>query len=215
MQNDKNTGSSPDKEPSNTGVGTTIPPVTATNNLGDIGAKLGASVAKQEEIKKVSNEPIPETPLPFDMAKLTGEQLKQLKSMLAVTPEQSVPQDAGHKTKIRTMGGRCVIAIKNAFLSVIYDPAMGQEKNAEKMPVKFLGDEDYTEVLWKDFMESPRVECEIVSTREEKSVRKEGKIIQRETGRLIDMEVKMVTRFITIKLPSGQIVEIENSASNA
>lgn len=180
--------------------------------LGAIGEKLGG---QEQEHEKKPDLPTPQQAIPFDIGKLSPDQLQLLKAQLAVTPER-VSQKKGNPTTIlRKIGDRFVVAIGKAYLALVYDATRLTEVETHKIRVRFNGDDKDTDIVWTDLQRADRVPCEIVSVRTENSTRKEGEIVQRETGKLIDMEVTMINYFFTVKLPNGTLVEVAGEASNA
>ena len=184
-----------------------------TTTVEDIGQRLNAT--PPEQTITPTNEPKAEQPIPFDMGKLTAEQLQLLKSMLAVTPERVATKKANARTFIRTIGGKYVVSTKNSYLALVYDPTRLSEVETHKMPVKFAGEDKFTDVIYTEFMKAERVPCEILRIREEKGRRVEGEVVQRETGKIVEMEVTIVNYFFTVKLPDGTTTEVDGSAANA
>lgn len=178
----------------------------------DISARLSSA---PPERPKGTDAPKAVEAIPFDIGKLTAEQLSNLKSMLAVTPERVPTKKKNAITQLRSINGKVVVAIKNAYLTLVYDPVRMTDIEAHKIPVRFAGETEFKDVLYNEFMKSERVMCEIMSIRTQEEIRIEGEVVQRETGRLVNQEVKMVIYFFTVKLPDGTITEIEGSAANA
>ena len=176
-------------------------------------ARLGAVAV--EEKKDTSDKPKAEEALPFDMRKLTPDQLQMLKGMLAVTPERAALKKTNARTFIRTIGGKYVVATKNAYLALMYDPTRLTEVETHKIPVRFAGEDKYVDVVYTDFMQAERVACEILSMRQELGHRVEGEVVQRETGKVVQLEATTVNYFFTVKLPDGTMVEVDSTASNA
>lgn len=215
--NDENTQGTPTASgaPAEEGSNLTpTPEAPATPVVSAIGARL-SGMEKTADV--IPDAPIPKEAVAFDITKLTAEQLQSLKSQLSVTPEHAAMKKGNATTDLRKIQGKYVIDYQNSHLALVYDPARLSEVEALVLPVRFQGDEPgkFTNVLWNDFMLSDRVKCEILSIREVKGSRVEGEIVQRETGRLVAMEVQFVNHFFTVKLPDETTVEIEGKASNA
>lgn len=181
--------------------------------VADIGSRLGSVVA--EEKKDTSDKPKAEEPLAFDFEKLTEAQLQGLKTRLGVTPERATEKKGNARTFIRTIGGKYVVATKNAYLALVYDATRLSEVETHKIPVRFAGEDKYTDIIYTEFMAADRVPCEIVSMRQEVNHRIEGEVVSKETGKLINREATIVNYFFTIKLPDGTTVEVDGTASNA
>ena len=194
-----------------------VPPTPQEDNeaedkIADIGARLNA--LPQEERKR-ADEPRGVEALPFDIDKLTPEEMQRLKARLAVTPERLSTKKAPARTFLRTIGGRFVVATKPSYLALVYDATRLSEVETHKMPVKFHDSDKWTDIIYTDFMKADRVVCEIVSIREDRGTRTEGEVVQRETGKIVSLEVAVVEYFFTVKLPDGTTTEVAGSASNA
>ncbi len=167
-----------------------------------------------EKKKEREDEPNPVESISFDINKLQPEQLQQLKAMLAVTPDRLSRKKANARTFLRNINGGFVTATKPAYLALVYDATRLSEVETHKIPVKLHNSDKWTDIIYTDFMKADRVPCEILSIREERGRRVEGEVVQRESGRLVEMEVTTVNYFFKVKLPTGEEVEIEGSASN-
>ena len=78
-----------------------------------------------------------------------------------------------------------------------------------------MGDDKYVDVLYSKFINSNRVACEVISSRNKTEEYIEGETVSRETGQLVEMIRKEVKYWFTIKLPSGETTEIEARLANA
>jgi len=156
-----------------------------------------------------------ETALPFDISKMSKEQLQVLKSMLAATPEGGKKPKQKPQIKIRTIDGKVMEDFKNAYLALVRDSVNNRDIERHKIPVKFFGHKDYEDILYKTFMEAEFTTFEILSTRRELEEVVEGETISRETGTLVDLVIKKVKDFFTIKLPNGETVEVPAKIANA
>lgn len=184
-----------------------------TETLGNISERLGEQA--QTEKKVETDQPKAVEPIQFDVEKLSPEQMQALKVRLGVTPDRAVQKKGNAQTFLRKIGGRFVIGIGKAYLALVYDANRLAEVETHKIPVKFHDADKFTDIIYADFMNAERVGCDILSIRQEKNTRVEGEVIQRETGKLVEMEVNVVSYFFTVLLPTGEKVEIEGSASNA
>lgn len=186
---------------------------TVEKKIEDIGSRLSANPPK--EVRKNADAPKEQVAVPFDFDKLTPEQLQSLKARLAVTPERVSQKKANARAELRRIDGRYITAIKNSYLALVYDPTRLAEVETHIIPVKFHDSEKFVDINWAKFMLAERVSCEILRMSEEKGHRVEGEILQRETGKYVQMEVTTVNYFFTIKLPDGKEIEVDGSASNA
>lgn len=188
-------------------------PANDKDKIDNISSRLSKN--NKEETGEREGEPRVSEAVPFDLAKLSSDQLQQLKSMLAVTPDRPTRKKANPITTIRVIKNKYAIAIKNAYLALAYDPTRLTEVETHKIPVKFYGEEKFIDILYTDFMSAERTPCEILSIRQEQTRRVEGEVISKITGKLVELEAIIVNYFYTIKLPNGKTVEIDGSAANA
>lgn len=166
----------------------------------------------------------PENPVPIDLSKLTTEQLQQLKSMLAATPDRITRKKKNPTIKLRVFGGKVVTDISRAFKGLIDDPENNRKVERTHIKVTLHGETEPRAILYREFMQLEQIVCEVVSNRQEKGEIVEGETISRETGRPVEMVVTTVQDFFTVKLPDSDVVaedlrgktlEIEGKLANA
>lgn len=179
--------------------------------MGDIANKLGGGSQVEDYEGGIKTE----TPLAFDISKLSKDQLQALKSMLAATPDTGKKKQQKPQIKIRTIDGNIVRDFKNAYLALVRDSVNNRDVERHKIPVKFFGSEEYVDILYSNFMQAEFTVFEVVSTRREIEEIVEGETISRETGTPVDLVVKRIKDFFTIKLPSGELVEVPAKIANA
>ena len=216
--NDENKDATPIVNNPPAGEGTTPIPERvepSASVLPDISARLGGHEVAREAV--ATEEPKAVEPAAFDLTKLSAEQLQQFKAMLNATPDRISAKKGNMKIMLRRLQGRFVVDFKPTKLALVYDPVRLSEVEALVMPVRFQGDaaDKFTDVLYKDFMLGDQVVCEVLSTRDEKERRVEGEVVQKESGRLVDMEVWTLKRFFTVRLPDNSTIELEAKISNA
>ena len=182
--------------------------------VASVSERLGQST-HSETTENKSEVASPQNSMPFDLTKLTVEQVQQLKQLLEATPESAKKRVLKPVTQVRVMGGKYLIDAKKSYMKLKKNTVEGRDELTHFIPVKFFGDKDFTEMDYREVMGADRVKCEIVSTRYEDDSYIEGEpVTHRETGRLTEREVKITTPFYTIKLPNGQTVEIKGAMSN-
>lgn len=182
--------------------------------ISNVAERLGqATHVAQHEGESPVAEPVQSVPL--DLTKLTTEQIQQLQQMLAVTPQSTKKRVIKPVTQIREINGKYVIDATKSFMRLKRNTIENRDELTHFIGVKFFGDKEFTEMNYTSLIEAPRVRCEIVSTRYEDGSYIEGEpVVHRETGALTEREVKVTTPFYTIKLPTGDTVEIKGSMSN-
>lgn len=181
--------------------------------VGDIAERLGGGGRAEDEIDP--SAPKANTPMPFDISSLSREQLQSLKAMLNATPEGQERAQKNPQITLRRIDGNYVVDFKNAVLGVVKDPETGRDVERHLIPVKFKGTEEYTNVLYSNFINSDRVACEVLSHKEEKKPIVEGEVFSREKGTIVDMVRTQIISWFTIKLPEGDTLEIEGRLANA
>lgn len=205
-QGDKDESST--SAPSNEEKSTTAPSV-----VDNISQKLGEKA--KPESNTASEMPSSANPMPFDVTKLSKEQLQTLKAMLNSTPEGQLNERKNPEITLRRIDGNYVIDFKNAILGIVKDPETGRDIERHLIPCKFKGTEEYVNVLYSKFVNSERIPCEVISHKEEKKPTIEGQVYSRERGRMVEMVRTHVISYFTIKLPEGDTLEIEGRLANA
>lgn len=157
-------------------------------------------------------KPQPVPTVPFDINKLTPDQLKQLKAALEETP--SIASNGRMTVTVRRFNDKFVIGVKNASSRSVLDPIEQKAVTKISIPVLYYGAEDFVTEDYKDFMTSERVKCEVVSQREVKDRIIEGVVYSMELKKEVEQVVNTVVRFYTIKLPNGETIELFEDAVN-
>lgn len=170
---------------------------------------------KSTEGEHEEGKPKPAQTIAFDLNSLSLEQLQSLKQKLAVIPDQIRKTVLKPTITLREVQGKLVVGFKQAYLALVDDPVNQKKVEAHIIPVLFLGETEYSNVRYKEFMNSPRVACEVVSKREDAEEIPEGITRSRITGTEVEMIRKVVTQYFTIKLPSGETMELEAKLANA
>lgn len=190
------------------------PIVTGDAVLDKVSERLGQAT---QTTQNTESTPVaePQQTMPFDLSKLTTEQIQQLQQMLAVTPQSVKKRVIKPITQIREINGKYVIDATKSFMRLKRNSIENRDELTHFIGVKFYGDAEFTEMGYSQLIEAPRVKCEIISTRYEDGSYIEGEpVVHRETGHLTEREVKITIPFYTIKLPTGDTVEIKGSMSN-
>ena len=162
-----------------------------------------------------SDEPHGKEALPFDVTKLNYEQLQYLKAALTNIPDRASGKLKNPITKLREMNGNIIVDYKNSYLALLDDPENHRKVEGHMIPVRFLGTEVFVNVRWQDFMHARQIECEIVEHTQKPGVIVEGQVWSKERGTLVEMEVKTMHHFFKVKLPDGQLIDIDGKVSNA
>lgn len=182
--------------------------------VADISARL--STHETQENKDVVLNP-KESGLPFDPTKLSLEQLQALKSMLAGTPEKRSRKADNPRVRMRDNNGKIICDHKRAKNILVDDPENNRKVFRHVIPVRHFGDPEdaWTEMMYNDFINLPQVFCEVVSQRSEKEDVVTGVVFSRELRREIEAVETKTHKWYTIKLPTGEQVEIPAMLANA
>lgn len=181
----------------------------------DLSASISDRLSKAEGADKESDVAMPETAVPFDITKLSREQIQTLKQMLAATPDTQQRKKSNPKIFLRRIEDKMVADYKRAYIALVNDPENNRKVERHVIPIKFFGEETYQDVLYSQFINSERVACEVIQTRQQVEEYIEGETISRETGLPVEMVRKEVKYWFTVKLPSGETVEVEARLANA
>jgi len=189
---------------------------TATYNQPKETSTVGDPIAKvAEKLEKKEDEKNSEETFPFDFSKLTAEQIQILQAKLAAQPHKMTRKSKTNVVRLRRIGGKIVSDFKNAYTDLIDDPENNRKLNRHVIPIKFFGEEKYNIMLYSDFINAEQVSCEVMSERKEIEEIIEGEVVMhRESGKLVDMVRRVSHKWYTIKLPSGEVVEIEARLAN-
>ncbi len=192
---------------------------SAPGVIPSIAERLGGRGGSESAAAK-SNAPKAAEPLAFDISKLTPDQLQQLKAMLNSTPDRVARRQVNPIITLRQMHrenqDKIVVDYKNAYLALVDDPENNRKVERHIIPVKFYGDEGFTPVMYKDFMDSPRVRCEAVKMYSEPDSHVEGEVYSKERGTMIEMEVRTIRHSFDVRVPGiDKIIRIEGRVANA
>lgn len=210
-----------------------IPPATGAapgqenQSVDNISARLGQEGAAAQDTR-TDQQPQPSVPAPLDISQLRPEQIQQLKEMLSITPERANKIKANPRVSIRRYRGvdgqaepKLIVDIGRAYSTLVKDEHTNITEEVIRIPVKFLGDADFTLIRYKDFMNSEQVVCEVVAfdRQQEWVVEDAGRPVRnRETNELVERGYFEVKEMFTIKLPEGsnpEQVTIEGYMANA
>lgn len=187
---------------------------------GEIIQNLSNKLSEKESIGAVGNQSEPkiqEKPSRMiDLNTMSVEELQALKQALSNTPVGMVKKNANHTYTLRKMFGKYIIDLQvPAFLGFVDDPVSLRKVETLFIKVKFYGENDYTTVKYSEFQKAERVKCEAVSTKTEKKQVVEGQTYHKDSGQLVEMVIENVATFLTLKLPEGDLVELEVKPSGA
>jgi hypothetical protein len=203
-----------------------VPPIEPGAGLSD--TQKDPVKAVSDRLSSSANEPLKdapvrsETPTPpqsLDISRLSPDQLYELKEQLdGLAPRSNRP--VGRPTiRLRQYDGHFIVDFKPAFNTWQRDEKANQNVEMVMMPVKLLGQTDFVNIPWKEFMNAPQIQCEVISRRSENDDYVDGPPVRsRANGMLIERTVKRLKETFTVKLPAGTTpdqVELEARIVNA
>lgn len=184
--------------------------------LSEISKKLAEKPS--DEIEVATDEINPKEAMPFDFSKLNKSDLIRLKQMLNATPDRASRDSKVETYRIHSIemedGVKYIVEFKNSRKSLIMDEIEQRKKEVLIIPVKFYGDDKFTDILWSDFMSSPYVVCELVSKRSEPQIKEEGEVVSKETGMLVSRDTISKIYYYTLRLPNDAEVELHQDFVN-
>lgn len=206
----------PPAETVDTPLNTVSPKPPSEKGFGDAPGVMGDRLSGREQRPPETPGSVrSEEPIAIDLSKLTTEQLQTLKAMLNTTPDRVSRKNVNPIASIRRMDGKYVVNFGNAYLALVKDAENRREVERHKIPIQFEGEQGFHDVMYKDFMESDRVKCEIVKTYAEQDNIVEGEVYSKERGAFVEMEVTRMHYTFDVKTPEGSIIRIEGKVANA
>lgn len=157
-------------------------------------------------------------PVPFDITKLTHEQLQNLQEMLNATPERMRRKLDKPTARLKVLNGSIVVDTKASFLALVDDEVRQKKVEAHIIPVKLLGSDEYVNIRLTEFRKLPTTTVEILSTRQEDDSYIEGEVFSAERKVMVEMLVKRYKYFFTVQVKgdaNAKPFEIDGKMSNA
>jgi hypothetical protein len=169
--------------------------------------------------EKLANEGEPVAPksiLPPELFNLTKEQIQEFKRVLEITPDQpEIRKNKNIEIKLRQIDGKIVEDLKDGTFSIRVRDANDREVEREHIKIKFFGETEYRAYPYNEFMVSPRIALEVVKIDTQTQDIVVGETMSRVNGRLVEMTRTLVKTRFTVKLPTGELVEIDGKMANA
>jgi len=192
--------------------------VGAPNVNTDAELDIEESISQElEQRESTPSEGVPqsETPSPaIDITKLTPDQLQILKAQLASTPDRVNSKKKNAIVKLRRIDGKLIKDFKNAFMGLVDDPENQRKVERHIIPVLLEGEENYKNMMYKQFMQSEQVECEVLEMKQ-----KPIPIVEGETydpyGQLVEMVRTDMQYEFVVKTPDGQQLNVTSKIVNA
>ena len=193
-------------------VNTTEEPSTNPDVVAGIAKRLSG-----EDTEKGSDVLNPVNPLPFDLSQYSKEQIQHFKAILAATPDAPQRVKQGKTIRLRRAeGGRVIKDFKNAFNALVDDPENSRKVYRHIIPVQFFGGDDKWEnIMYQDFINLEQITLDVLSERSEKEEIVRGTVFSKELARNVEAVDVKTHKFYTVKLPTGETVELPARVINA
>lgn len=181
----------------------------------ELSEKQGQEESQQQEENEQQATPQEQTSAPFDLSQLSQEQLQQLKEMMNQTPDRIKTKKENPKVRLPIVNGKRVINFSKAYLRGVYDPERGGTRERQHIDIQFEGEKEMTTVLYRDFMQSPREEAEIVSIETQNDGGVVGETWSKEKQAPVEMRIDGKKEFFNLKTQDGKELKLSARLVNA
>jgi len=150
----------------------------------------------------------------FDVTSLSPEQIRQLRAVLASTPDRIDKKDAQPIMTLRRVDGKYIVEHKNAVLRLVQDSEQKRDVQRHFMKIRFDGEEDFVEVPLDEFMMYERVRCTCTDIKTDVKESHIGETMSKETGRMVEMVAKNTIYSLTLLTPEGKTIVVNGDNVN-
>ena len=189
-----------------------------TKVVDSIANRLGGK--EKTEAMAGGSEPIAKNPRMVDLNNLTTEQIQDLQEQFAATPRRKKEPDNYYTVELRKINGKMVVEWGASYFDLKHDPINRKDVMKTMIPVRFHGEEEFINVLWRDeFMKTEKVTCRITKMDKEELSETVGKTFKRDedggyTSQIVEMYVNKVKVTLTVQLPTGEEIIINGKFGN-
>lgn len=183
----------------------------------DVTEDISAELSKAEEVaaKPEDGGMRAQESQGFDLRNLSEDQLSQLKSLLEnASPAKAKKATITPTVEIREFDGKVVVDFGRAFPKLVRDHESQSDKPKTHINFKVEGSDTDILMLYKEFMNLPRVTCQQVSVEVEDVEREVGETYSKELKRKVPMYVNFTKRVLTLKKPDGSTFIINATKVN-
>lgn len=186
--------------------------VKDTKVVKSIADRLGGG--EKQEVKDNSNEPIAKNPRMVDLNNFTTEQIQDLQEQFAATPRRKQEVENYHTVELRQINGKTIVEWGQSYFDLKRDPVNRKDVMKTMIPVRFNGEEEFVDVLWREeFMKTSKVVCRVIKMDKEEVSETVGKTFKRNedgayTSQIVEMYVNKVKVTMTVKLPTGEEITL-------
>ncbi len=168
--------------------------------------------AKESETKEVGAKE--QETKGLDIASLSPEQIRQLRAVLASTPDRIDSKNEQPIMTLRRVDGKYVVEHKNAVLRLVQDSEQKRDVQRHFMKIRFYGEDDFVEVPLDEFMLYERVRCTCIDIKTDVKEMHIGETISKETGRKVEMVNRVTIYSLTLLTPDGITIVVDGDNVN-
>lgn len=178
----------------------------------ELAGDLEASETEVDNSVPKSEQPAPA----IDINQLINnpEMLRTLQAAMAKVPTRPDHTAGDKRISLRRMDGKYVVDYKNCFQRFVMNEEQTQKVQVEVIPVRFHGEKEFTEVNYKEFIASERVQCKVNKTFNEELPVDEGETYD-DDGALVQMIRKENISTYILMTPEGDEITIQQKVANA
>lgn len=181
----------------------------------ELSEKQGQEESQQQAEIEQQATPQEQTSTPFDLSQLSQEQIQQLKEIMNQTPDRAKTKKENPKVLLPVVNGKRVINFSKAYLRNIYDTESARYKDRQHIDVQLEGEDEKTTMLYRDFMQSPREEAEILRVEHEPAGGVVGETWSKKKQAPVEMRVDGKNEFFTLKTQDGKELKLSSRLVNA
>lgn len=190
---------------------------SAESVVAEIQEELGEE--KETEKEEADTKPKAKEPHYIDINNLTPEAVNALREAFEKTPKEQKAEDRYYTVSLREKDGRYIVEVGKAFLAMVHNAEERRDELKQFITVRFHGEKEMETIRFKEFMNLERVDCRIVGMNENKVNTPVGTTKKRDengglTAQLVIMYVNRVVVTFSLKLPTGEVIEVQEDHVN-
>lgn len=165
----------------------------------------------KNEVKQEINT---EQTVPFDISRLSKDQLQALKMALNATPDTPTKKRDGITIQLRkTAEGETIVWFGTVYKRYIQNPETLGQINTEMIKYKVYGNDEAKEMKYEEFMLLEKDTFKVVDIDIQDNVKVVGEVVARETGQLMDAVVNNSLRSYTVEINGEKVVITQDNVN--